>query len=113
MSKIYISVDFKRIYFTAACSRFCQLTTGQHITFFNEGDTWHFCKTEEDDFTLTPVIAKGVFHITSAGLCGMMLRSMGHWKMKKLAVVITKQAVNGFPLYNISQAVIKRTSRPA
>ena len=107
MAKVYVSIDFTRIYFTAACSRFCQLSEGQHLCFYNEGPTWHFCKTTDiNEFQVTPARAKGGFHITSAGLTGMILKSMGFTHIKKLAILKTNNTIDGLPLYEISQQLL-------
>ncbi len=76
---MYVSIEAgARIYFTAALSRVLNLSVGLYVHFLNEGSEWNFYVNDDPDgFKITPITSKKGFHVTSTGLCNMILKSMG------------------------------------
>ncbi len=102
-TRAYISITEKCIYFTAAISRLCNLEVGLFVQFDNDGDNWNFFVNDDPDgFKLTPVTAKGGFHINNSALNKMILSSMGFHKEKRFAVIKTGTQVDGRPVFNLS-----------
>lgn len=99
----YIVIEKRRIYFTAAITRLCELKTGLYVHFLNEGSDWDFYVNDDPDgFKLTPVVSKGGFHINNTGLTTMILKSTGFNKAKRFAVVKTDLFQDRSPVFKLS-----------
>lgn len=108
----YITVESNRIYFTAAASRVCGLQAGLYINFLNEGKDWQFfVNGDPDGFKLTVVTAKNGFHVTSTGLCKMILDST-EFKSPKRFVITKSSGMQGkFPVFTLTPTLSQQRSR--
>ncbi len=112
VSRSYISIENGQIYFTAAISRICELQVGLFIHFLNEGSDWRFYVNDNPDgFKLTPVISKNGFHITSAGLTNLILKSTGFNKQKRFSVIPTDNYQDKCRIFSLSLENVSNTSR--
>lgn len=103
ITRSYILVKEKSIYFTAAIARECGLEVGLYVHFINDESDWRFYVNDDPDgFKLTPKVWSGGFHISNTGLTKMILKSMGFNKEKRFAVIKTDLHVDKCPIYILS-----------
>lgn len=103
ITRSYVMVSNKCIYFTAAIARECGLEVGLYVQFINDEAEWKFYVNDDPDgFKLTPNNWSGGFNIGNTGLTKMILKSMGFNKEKRLVVIKTDLYIDKCRIYELS-----------
>lgn len=103
VTRMYVSVEFNKIYFTSTVSRLCELGKGLYVHFLNDGGDWQFfINDDEDGFKLTPVKQKNGYHVTNVGLVNMILKSTGHKAPKKFHIEKTNTIHDKCPVFSLT-----------
>lgn len=111
-TRFYVTIEPKRIYFTSATSRICEMKDGLYVHFMNEGSEWNFYVNDDrDGFKLTPVRSKGGFHISNMGLINMILKSLGFNSTKRLSIIVTNIIHDKCPVYSLSTENVSTATR--
>ena len=99
-TRMYLTVEPHRIYFTSTVGRECEMEVGLFVQFLNEDNIWQFYVDDNPDgFKLTPVKSKNAFHITNSGLINMILKSTGHKAPKQFKVERTLRFQDNNPVF--------------
>lgn len=103
VTRMYATVEKRRIYFTSMITRVCEMKEGLYVHFLNEGDVWQFYINDDTDgFKLTPVRSKNGFHVSNSGLVNMILNSTGHQPFKKFEVKKTQNIHDKCPVFSLT-----------
>lgn len=112
ITRSYVLVKEKCIYFTAAIARECELEVGLYVHFINDESDWRFYVNDDPDgFKLTPNNWSGGFNIGNTGLTKMMLKSLGFSKEKRLSVIKTDLQVDKCRIFLLSNKNVPEAIR--
>ncbi len=89
-TRMYIHISLRRIYFTAAVSRLCEMEVGLYVN------------DDVDGFKLTPIKQKNALQITNSGLVNMILKSVGIKDEKRFALERTNTMIDKCPVFKLS-----------
>jgi hypothetical protein len=101
--RVYMTIKDKKVYFTVAVARMCELNENLFVHFINDENDWRFFVNDDaDGFKMSFQKDRGGYFISNVGLVNMILSSYGFKNAKRFSVEQTDLFQDKCPIYKIT-----------